>query len=85
MVPGFSDNCRWKHLKDNKQHVFFPTLTVSYYLPLFQEILSVGVSFAIRSSGRDTNLCTTFSSSSRPNCSDSLGINHAASISGSSF
>jgi len=55
-----------------------------YYLPLFQEILSVGASFAVCVSGLDLDLCSTFSSSSRPNCSNSFCINHAASSGGSS-
>jgi hypothetical protein len=55
-----------------------------YYLPLFQEILLVGASFAVCVSSLHLNLCFTFSSSSRPNCSDSFCINHAASSGGSS-
>jgi len=55
-----------------------------YYLPLFQEILSVGASFAVCVSSIDLNLCSTFSASSRPNYSDSFCINHAASSGGPS-
>lgn len=55
-----------------------------YYLPLFQEILLVGASFAVCVSSLHLNVCFTFSSSSRPNCSDSFCVNHAASSGGSS-
>jgi len=55
-----------------------------YCLPLFQEILSVGASFAVCVSSLDLNLCSSFSPSSRPNCSDSFCINRAASSGGSS-
>jgi len=59
--------------RSNKHQTYY------YYLPLFQEILSVGASFAACVSSLDLDLCSTFSSSSRPNCSDSFCSNHAAS------
>jgi hypothetical protein len=55
-----------------------------FYLLLFQEILSIGASFTVCVSSLDLNLCSTFSSSSQPNCSDSFCINHAASSGGPS-
>ena len=66
------------------QLALFWTLTINYYLPLFQEILSVGVSFALCVSSLDLNLCSTFALSSRPNCCNSICINRAASSGGSS-
>ena len=64
--------------RSNKHQTYY------YYIPLFQEILSVGASFAVCVSSLDLNLCSTFSASSRPNCSDSFRSNHAASSGGSS-
>jgi hypothetical protein len=75
-TPCFNQLCRY--LINTWRFVYY------YYLPLFQEILLVGASFAVCVSGLDRNLCSTFSSSSRPNCSDSFCINHAASSGGSS-